>query len=145
MLVLSEMNAERTRLHLLSYTFKKEEFKILESVLEKAGIKPVFSTIEPDESGREGKRYDIPASSIAILGSTLGGSFDENGAFNAGALSPGQTYACREKKMGGRNGSGCKEFAAADDAAGSVYLTKQLSGRIFVADKDCCHETRYYE
>jgi hypothetical protein len=129
MLIQTEMSADHGRLHLLAYTFQEREFQILETVLRRAEIGSRFSAIEPDRSGREGRRYYVPAPQISTFERAVSGSFDPNdGAFTAGSPAPGRTYACKEKRMGGRDGSGCQEFTATDEPAAFVACSL-IAGR----------------
>jgi hypothetical protein len=104
----------------LAYTFQEHEFEILESVLKGSLFSTDFVTIGKDSSGRRGRQYRLPPLRLSLLEGMLGGSFNTKGNFIPATAGPGSTYACREKKLGGRDGKGCQEFSAADDQAAFV-------------------------
>jgi hypothetical protein len=115
-------------LRLLAYTSQESEFQILESVLKRANVNTDYSPIDSDRSGREGRRYYVPQSAVASFGDAVGGTFALTGAFTPGPATPSSQYACKEKKLGGRDGKGCQDFSAPDDPAAFVACSL-IAGR----------------
>jgi hypothetical protein len=115
-------------LQLFAYTFQQSEFDILETVLTRANVGKSYSHTDSDSSGREGRQYAVPSDMISEFGISIGGMFDMAGRFTPGAATPQSQYACKEKKLGGRDGSGCQEFSAPDDPAALVACSL-IAGR----------------
>lgn len=126
--VLIKTELRDDQLRLFAYTFQQSEFEILESVLKRVGISSDFSPIEPDSSKREGRRYYVPGPMVPNLGHALGGSFDSAGRFTPDPAGSGARYACKEKKLGGRDGKGCQDFTASDDQSAFVACSL-IAGR----------------
>jgi hypothetical protein len=120
-LIKSELAAAQNELLLLAYTFQDHEFEELELILKRSDVEPQYSPIDKDQYGRTGRRYYVPLAATPRLGANLGGGFNIAGQFVPhSAVSGGKKCACREMKVGGRNGKGCENLEATDDVSARI-------------------------
>ena len=120
MLINTEMvKRDGQELRIIGYTFNEREWVALGEVMALSGINLSYSSLGPDEFGREGRRhYARTTEQIASLERVLQGRFDNEGRFVATA-GAGKRYACREVKHTGM-GNGCEEFNAQSDSVATV-------------------------
>ncbi|MCZ7595654.1 MAG: hypothetical protein M5U16_12715 [Hyphomicrobium sp.] len=145
--VLIKTKIDSIGLQMNAYTFLVPEFQPLERVLESVDVPPKYLAIAPDRYGREGRRYYTPKELISHLADRLKGRFDpQTGQFTPLSAAPGGVpYACREKKLGGRDGPGCKNMQAIDDSAAIIACSLIAGSQGWYygeARKGNCSQTR---
>jgi hypothetical protein len=107
-------------LSLDAYSFSDRELRAVETTLGNAHARFDIENLGRDEAGRQGRRYNVAATSVPLLADFLNVRFVMRADVTVADIGPGgDDYKCEQIALGGP-GTGCVNLSAQDEDAALV-------------------------